>query len=111
MNINIVFTVLFSILIPFFFSACSDNAKDDVNTSITAVENIIEDNTTINVINNIAMPSKYYGKWTYVHSGEDIDIISTTDLNITEVEDDENLLEVKADNTTYYIVRSRSLSD
>ena len=53
-----------------------------------------------------SISSRYYGKWTYVDSGADINIISTTDLNVTEVANDDNLLKVHKDNTTYYLVRS-----
>ncbi|MCV6608987.1 MAG: FG-GAP-like repeat-containing protein [Campylobacterales bacterium] len=49
--------------------------------------------------------SKYYGKWMYIHSGEEIDIISTTELDYTEL--DSNLIRItEADGSSTHIMRA-----
>ncbi len=91
------------LIVSFLFLGCSNNGNDTSATTSTS------DNNTSNVTvtpSTYLLAPKYYGKWSYVHSGEAINIISTTELNATEVPDDDNLLEVHADNTTYFLVRS-----
>jgi len=112
-------TSISTLLLTLSFTACgggSDSAPAD-----STVIDVIADNETPNIDNTPAIintnpntsenddteiPSKYYGTWSFVHSGEKIDIISTTVLDITEVADDENLLKVNADDTTYFLIRS-----
>ena len=108
-NINIFILILVTSI---FFTACGSEdstAPTTTNTGNLADEEIKADNIT-EVESESTIPSKYYGTWSFVHSGEEINIISTTDLDITEVADDENLLKVNADNTTYFLIRS-SLSN
>jgi len=50
--------------------------------------------------------ANYYGKWSYVDSGESIEINSIIELDATVVEDDNNLLQVNDNGTVRYLVRS-----
>ena len=90
-------------------SGSKEDTQSLVVTSETITSNEKEDipqieSTTTQLESSIK--SKYYGTWYYVDSGEEIDILSTTDLNITEIEDDDNLLKVNKDGTVYYLIRS-----
>jgi len=86
-----------TLLILLFVSGCSNDA--------------IDSNDADNVDDTITAPtpkisSKYYGKWIYVHSGEEIDILTSTDLVVTQVDDDRNLLTVTKNGVTYYLARA-----
>ena len=50
--------------------------------------------------------ANYYGQWSYVDTAESVNIISTTELNATVIEDDNNLLEVNENGSIRYLVRS-----
>lgn len=89
------------ILVSMIFTACGSDSSSPVLMTTPSVE-IKKDEP----ITGTDISSKFYGTWSYVHSGEKINIISTTNLNVTEVEGDDNLLKVDADDTTYYLIRS-----
>jgi len=95
--------ILLTIITLVFLAGCSGGGDSDATTVSDSTDESATDTTEV-VSKTLA--SKYYGKWSYVHSGESIDIISTTELNATEIQNDDNLLEVHADNTTYFLVRS-----
>ncbi len=109
------FTFFLLIFIILFNTGCggsSDSSPSTKSQGLDTLQDIddaqLSSDTTIQTpINSSSkIDEKYYGKWSYVHNGESVNILSTTDLNISEVSEDENLLKVHANNTTYYLVRS-----
>jgi|GEM_PF-4949666 len=90
--------LLLSILL---FTACGGGGDESSSATVKIPFDITDSTQTTPKI-----ASKYYGKWSYVHDGSEVNLLTTTDLDITEVPDDENLLKVHKDNTIYYLVRS-----
>lgn len=88
--------MLFVALVGIFFVACGGGSSSDTISSSTQETQMI----------NTKIDPKYYGAWAYVYSGERINIISTTDLNLSEVEGDDNLLKENTGDTFYYLIRS-----
>ena len=110
-----------TLFIALSFTACGGG--DDSSSTDSTIINVIADNETQttddtppisepNIIetneptaeDESTIPSKYYGARSYVDSGEEINILSTTKLDITEVTDDENLLKVNKDNKSRWFV-------
>ena len=112
MNILKVTLILIMVLM---MSACGGKEEEkSLDTTVPINKNIdttiptVDESTQTEIVippKNLLAP-KYYGKWAYVNSGEEINIISTTELNATEVVGDDNLLKVYKNNTTYHLVRS-----
>ena len=92
---NYLTLLLFFVL----FTACSDTSKisDDLGSGTVDFGNKTP---------KIFLNADYYGKWSYVDSLETINIISTTELNATIIENDANLLQVNTDGMVRYLVRS-----
>lgn len=90
-----------------FLVGCGGDDSSDATTAVVKVEEETKvEPSIVQQEDNSTIDRKYYGRWSYVDSGEEIDILSTTKLDITEVPNDENLLKVNKNNTTYYLIRS-----
>ena len=104
--------VLFTVLV--FLVGCGGggNSTDDNTTSIDINSSEVEEEARIlDEEQEIAQKflSPYYGKWLRVDTKEEIEILSSTNIENFEIQSD-NLIKVNEDDNSYYLMRA-GLSD
>jgi len=89
--------VLVLLIALIFLVGCSKSDNNSSSSSTISGDGVSATDTPI-------MDSKYYGSWKYAHDGSEIYIISSTDLDFTEI--DINQLEVNDNGVTKYLIRN-----